>query len=151
MTHIDDFTTPSYIDFGTPNPAVMATSPDDIVYLPIQSENKFWGQSIQGVRFGTEMNDQTEYKLEDDLIFDTGASCIIGPDAQISSIRQKVHSLLKTRLYQLAEFSVWDGLFACSEKSNLPEIEFLIGGYWFTVQTEDYVHSLTHDDCSLCL
>lgn len=92
MTHIDDFTTPSYIDFGTPNPAVMATTPDQIVYLPILSENKYWGQSLQGIRYGSLMNDQTEYKLDDELLFDTGASCIVGPSAEISSIRQKVHS-----------------------------------------------------------
>ena len=35
----------TYIDFGTPNEAVMS-DPKSIVYLPIDEQNYYWGSTI---------------------------------------------------------------------------------------------------------
>ena len=77
----------SYIDFGTPNTAVMS-DPADIVYIDIDDDNIWWTAPIQGMRWGSSMNDDTEYAIESiDALIDTGTSCIIGPSAAIFSIR----------------------------------------------------------------
>ena len=44
----------SYIDFGTPNTAVMDGSP---IYISIKSENEWWTSDLTGFRWGSTMSD----------------------------------------------------------------------------------------------
>jgi len=60
--YLTDLASSSYIDFGTPNTAAM-TDEADIIYIPIIDDDYWWTAKVQGLRWGTEMNDDTEYMI----------------------------------------------------------------------------------------
>ena len=72
----------SYIDFGEPNTAAMFDS-SKVVSLPINQNSYYWSTSITGFKWnGSQISDSTEYKLTAFYaIHDSGASCIMGPNA----------------------------------------------------------------------
>ena len=41
--------------------------------------------------------------------------------------------------------------FPCADKSAMPSFDLLFGGYWFTVNVEDYVTVVEESICSLCI
>ena len=85
--YLTDLAGSSYIDFGTPNTAVMS-DPADIIWIPIEDDDYWWTAKVQGLRWGSLMNDSTEYMItEADALTDTGTSCIIGPASEVNSIR----------------------------------------------------------------
>lgn len=95
MTSLDD-SQHSYIDFGVPNTAAM-TDPADTVYIDIIDNNIWWTNHITGIRWGSEMNDATEYATEStEALTDTGSSCIIGPYTQLATITKELKSQLDT-------------------------------------------------------
>ena len=139
----------SYIDFGTPNTAIM-TSASDILWMNILSEDYWWSQYITGFKWGSTMNDATEYKIDTiSALTDTGTSCIIGPTSAVASIRNQILNLATN----VSTSSSWDYLFDCSSKSSFPEFELLYGGYWFKVTADDYTIEVSSSSqtCALCL
>ena len=80
----------SYIDFGEPNTAVYKDA-SLYVSMPIKSANKYWTNTISGLRWKKNSNDRTEYKLNSaDALTDSGSSCIIGPSNEIAYIRNSI-------------------------------------------------------------
>ena len=77
--YLTDLQGSSYIDFGTPNTAVMSDV-NDIIYIDIIDDDAWWTNYVEGIRFGDLMNDVTEYALtRSTALTDTGTSCVIGP------------------------------------------------------------------------
>lgn len=138
----------SYIDFGTPNTAVMS-DPADIVYIDIESEDRWWTAQLQGLRWGSLMNDETEYSITSaSALTDTGTSCIIGPADAVFSIRNQILNTVES----VVTDAKWDYTFDCSEAPKMPNFELLYGGFWMTVTPDDYVIELSNDGltCGLC-
>ena len=75
----------SYIDFGTPNPAVTTETP---IYIDIEDEDYWWTAELTGFKWGSGMSDKKEYKLSKGplALTDTGSSCIIGPKSEVKRI-----------------------------------------------------------------
>ncbi|XP_024869558.1 lysosomal aspartic protease-like [Temnothorax curvispinosus] len=70
-------------------------------------------------------------------IIDTGASVISGPPAAIKA------------LYR--EIGVNNGTVKCDEISNLPDINFVIGGKTLRLTGQDYILKITEDEIDLCV
>lgn len=135
----------SYIDFGTPNSAVMNGS---VTYISILSDNPWWTSDLTGFRFSGE----SEYAITTGSysITDTGSSCIIGPAAEADRILK----LIVTRLPKIYEQDGWGYIFECPANYNdLPKFEFLYGGYWMEVLPEDYIIDVSNNGswCSVCI
>ena len=70
------------------------SDPADIIYIPILDDDYWWTAKLQGLRWGSLMNDSTEYMItEADALTDTGTSCIIGPSSEVNSIRNSMLAL----------------------------------------------------------
>jgi len=83
----------SYIDFGAPNSSVYKSS--ELIYMPIKSDSDYWTSSIKGVRWSTNSNEKTEYKVtERNALTDTGSSCITGPAGDIEYLRNTILNLI---------------------------------------------------------
>ena len=139
----------SYIDFGTPNTAVMDGS---VTYINIESSNAWWSAQLEGFRWTANMEDTAEYAIKtgDYALTDTGTSCIIGPADEVDVIR---NSILETMDIVYADTN-WSYVFACpADYSTMPAFDFLFGGYWLNVLAEDYIIDVSTDGswCSLCL
>ena len=139
----------SYIDFGTPNTAVMDGS---VTYINIESSNPWWTAQLEGFRWTANMDDTAEYAIKtgDYALTDTGTSCIIGPADEVDVIR---NSILET-MDIVYEDTNWGYIFACpADYSTMPAFDFLFGGYWLNVLAEDYIIDVSTDGswCSLCL
>ena len=122
----------SYLDFGTPNTAVMDGSP---TYISINSSNYWWASDLTGFRWS---GDSTEYAISsgDYALTDTGSSCIIGPAEEADVILRNIVS----QIDKVYEDDGWGYIFNCpADDSDLPSFEFLYGGYWFEVLPEDYL------------
>lgn len=63
-------------------------------------------------------------------ILDTGTSLIMGPNAMIN----KIHQRLGATFYGNALYSV-----PCETVNDLPSISFVLGGQSFTLQSSDYI------------
>ena len=91
--YLTDLDGSSYIDFGTPNTSVMS-DPSDIIYIDIIDDDVWWTAKIEGLRWGSNMNDSTEYMItQANALTDTGSSCIIGPTSEVNSIRNSILNL----------------------------------------------------------
>lgn len=56
------------------------SDPASIIWIDIKSNDAWWTAPLTGLRWGSQMNDSTEYAIiEADALTDTGSSCIIGP------------------------------------------------------------------------
>ena len=146
--YLTDLANDSYIDFGTPNTAVMS-DPADIIWIPIEDNDYWWTAKVQGLRWGSLMNDSAEYMLtEADALTDTGTSCIIGPSSEVNSIRNAMLALSS----DVQSDSSWDYTYPCSDAANMAGFEMLYGGYWMDVTAEDLSIDIYSDGsrCSLC-
>ena len=97
----------SYIDFGTPNTAVMQEDP---VYITIQDDNPWWTEQLIGFRWEADFDPlQTEYAITSatDAITDTGSSCIVGPSAEVDYIKDTILTKLSETVEIYAN-SGWD-------------------------------------------
>jgi len=137
----------SYIDFGTPNTAVMDGSP---IYISIESSNLWWSAALTGFRWDSSMDDQNEYAISegDYALTDTGSSCIIGPPEAGVILRNII-----SRFPKVYEDNGWGYIFDCpADYSDYPSFELLYGGYWFEVKAEDYIIQLTEGGtCGICI
>ena len=79
----------SYLDFGTPNTAVMDGSP---TYISINSSNYWWASDLTGFRWSD--GSGTEYAISsgDYALTDTGSSCIVGPAEEADVILRNIVS-----------------------------------------------------------
>ena len=146
--YLTDLDNSSYIDFGTPNTAVMSDEAD-IIYIDIEDEDYWWSAKVQGLRWGSQMNDDTEYSIvEANGLTDTGTSCIIGPSAEVLSIRNSILALSD----DVQENSSWDYTYPCEDAANMAGFEMLYGGYWMEVTAADLSIDIYSDGsrCSLC-
>jgi len=143
--YLTGLTGQSYIDFGTPNSAVMNGS---VTYIDINSENYWWAADLTGFRFSGE----SEYAITTGSysLTDTGSSCIIGPAEEADRILK----LIVTRLPKVYENDGWGYIFECpANYSDLPMFEFLYGGYWMEVHPDDYIIDVSANGtwCSVCI
>ena len=129
-----DLNNDSYIDFGTPDASIIGST--EVIYITIEDENYWWTSHVTGFRWGSSMNDSTEYIIpETEGLTDTGSSCIIGPSYQLTPIMNTILNLSDT----VTRDNSWDYLFDCDDAALMPSFELLYGGYWFEVLPEDYI------------
>lgn len=135
----------SFIDFGTPNPAMIGSHA--ITWVPVEETDTFWGNTVTGVYYGDDA--ATKYAVTETLGFtDTGSSCIIGPTEDVNAIRAN----FVNRLTSYATIDGWGEVFLCDYRSLFPSLYFQFGDYWFEVRPEDYIVLITTDNiCGFCL
>ena len=108
----------SYIDFGLPNTAVYKDA-SLYVSIPVKANSPYWTNTVSGVRWTTNSNDKTEYKLNaNDAIIDSGSSCIVGPKSDINFIRNTILN----QIQGVSTSTSWDYQFACAnaDRTKLP-------------------------------
>lgn len=148
MTGVDG---DSYIDFGTPNSAVMNGSP---TYITIDSDNDWWSSALTGFRWDSSMTDDNEYAITSGefALTDTGSSCIIGPSGEADAI---INNILNELDEVFKDFGREDYYFLCPNNDDLPSFSLLFGGYWMEVLPEDYIVDIsTAEDrtwCTICI
>lgn len=129
MGHEEDT---SFMDFGTPNPAVIGSN--EVLWLDVQNNSPWWTNTVSGVYFGDDPT--TQYAVTERGGFtDTGTSCIIGPTDEVAAIRSNIVS----RLSSYATWTSWGEVFFCDERDNMPSIYYQFGNYWFESRPEDYI------------
>ena len=75
----------SYIDFGTPNQAAMS-DPSQMVYMDVL-ETPWWSQWLTGIRYTDGSIESVPSAIAH---FYTGASCIMGPTDEITSLQESL-------------------------------------------------------------
>jgi len=73
----------SYLDFGTPNSAVMNGS---VAYIPIKSENNWWSADLTGLRWNRDSSQEYAIQTGNYALTDTGSTCIVGPASEVDRI-----------------------------------------------------------------
>ena len=127
----------SFIDFGTPNPFVMSTGLEEIVWLDVLNEDgteHWWTNKITGIQWDIKLHQEMFTLTETKAFTDTGTSCIMGPKLMIRFIKDNILKLLPD--YMLDNF--WSELFDCNYREHLPSFWLLFGSHWFEVRPEDY-------------
>lgn len=134
----------SFLDLGAVVPSHMK-DPSNLYMMDILKHDTHWTQKITGVGFG-DMR-QNSYEISADVLFDTGSSCILVPDAYYFWFLEKLGD--KGMAYY-SDNGSRPYLQDCSVLADLPIIYFLIGGYWFQADPLDYVlpNSFT---CPICI
>ena len=68
---------------------------NNVVYIENLAEQLHWSNYITGIRWTTNFDDKTEYKITKAKTFtDTGASCISGPKAEMDKISNTIYNLI---------------------------------------------------------
>jgi hypothetical protein len=80
---------------------------------------------------------------------DSGTSCLILPTAEYEFVIQAILDTLSTYTYD--NLYGWGYLFDCAEKSRLPTIDLLYGGYWMEMQVDDYIVEFSGGECAFCV
>lgn len=137
----------SFIDFGTPNPAVTTYGMDEVVWLDVIAGEPWWTNKITGIQWDIKLRNAIFSFEETKAFTDTGTSCIQGPSLMIQFIKDTI-------LEQLPEYykdAFWGELFDCDHREELPSFWLLFGSYWFEVRPEDYAVKATLSGlCTLC-
>lgn len=156
---LDHRSSTSYVDLGTPDPAI--ATEDSVVWIEVarnsrilygEDYNNFWNSEIRGLYWQSlSGEDPNLFKLRNmAAITDTGNSCIYGPSLYIQYLRDKIASLIPQTEEGTA--GSWDFYFDCALRSSLPSFFLLFGEHWFEVSPYDYAPNVnTGDRCALCL
>ena len=68
---------------------------NNVVYIENLAEQSHWKNYITGIRWTTNFDDKTEYKIaKATSITDTGASCISGPKAEMDYIANTIYNVI---------------------------------------------------------
>ena len=149
--YMDLRTDSSYMDFGTPDPA-MAT---DVVWLDVLADSRvysdwqnWWVNEVRGLYWQGE--EPRLYKLRAlAALTDTGSSCIHGPGPYIRYLKDTILSQVSATTETVDS---WEHYFDCDERSSLPSFYLLFGEHWFEVSPYDYAPEVnTGNRCALCL
>ncbi|XP_071569219.1 lysosomal aspartic protease-like [Temnothorax nylanderi] len=104
----------------------------DFTYVNV-TRRVYWQFTMDKVQ----IRDNILYTNGCETVVDTGASLIFGSLSDIAVIKR--------------EIGVINNTVNCDEISNLPDINFVMGGKTFRLTGEDYVLKLTEDDTLKCI
>lgn len=131
----------SSLDIGFFDEAKMS-DPADLLLFDIVSEDFWWTTYVEGIRFGDSV--EQAYSVTKMKAFtDSGTSCLIVPNDYFNWIIDN--------LEEYTDKGLTVGYYvACSERTKLPSIWLLYGGYWFEVRQEDFVTE-SKGNCYICI
>ncbi|XP_056639535.1 lysosomal aspartic protease-like [Diorhabda sublineata] len=110
----------------------------NFTYLPV-SRQAYWQVEMDSINIGSE----TFCSGGCHAIVDTGTSLITGPTEEIEKLQKLVGTAFNIN---------GEAVIDCSKLSSMPDIDFVLGGYTFTLTPEEYVikeESLLIDTCIL--
>merc|ERR1712038_958921 len=112
----------------------------EINYLPL-SKKAYWQVSMDGMTVGGDSRMACSGGCE--VVMDTGTSLIVGPKAQINAINKAIGAKIIP--------ITGEGIVDCAKISELPTIEFELGGKKYPLTGEDYILKVTQGAMTQCL
>ncbi|XP_077269720.1 lysosomal aspartic protease-like [Temnothorax americanus] len=105
----------------------------EITYVNV-TEKTYWKVTVDRIQ----VKNYTSCSKGCQTIVDTGTSFITGPTQTVARIRREIGVND-------------DGIVDCNEISNLPDINFVIGGKTFPLTGQDYILKIREDEVDICV